>query len=69
METDMKNETFHKLVVLLVLFLVSSYSQIKGKCIDENGIELCVNISVKGKAIGQLVIWKVTFIKFICYRK
>jgi hypothetical protein len=49
-------KTFHKLLFFACLFLVSfSYSQIKGKCIDENGIGIpYVNISVKGKAIGTV---------------
>ncbi|WP_104809516.1 carboxypeptidase-like regulatory domain-containing protein [Polaribacter filamentus] len=38
-----------------LLFSLTSYSQIKGKCIDESGKGISyVNISVKGKSIGTV---------------
>jgi hypothetical protein len=47
---------YSKLLFYACLFLVSSsYSQIKGKCVDENGKGIpYVNISIKGKAIGTV---------------
>jgi hypothetical protein len=49
-------KSYSKLLLIAYLFLVyPSYSQIKGKCIDENGRGIpYVNISVKGKAIGTV---------------
>jgi hypothetical protein len=51
METDMKNETFHKLLfVIFSLFLFPN----KRKMYRRNGIGISyVNISVKGKAISK----------------
>ena len=47
---------YPKLLFFAYLFLVSSsYSQIKGKCVDEYGKGIpYVNISIKGKAIGTV---------------
>jgi hypothetical protein len=43
------------IVFCLFIFSFFSYSQIKGKCVDENGKGIpYVNISVKGKAIGTV---------------
>jgi hypothetical protein len=45
-----------KLLFIVCLFLASySYSQIKGKCVDENGKGIpYVNISVEGKTVGTV---------------
>jgi hypothetical protein len=49
-------KVFHKLIFLLGLFFsVTSYCQIKGKCVDTIGKGIAyVNISVKGKSIGTV---------------
>jgi hypothetical protein len=49
-------KSYSKLLLIACLFLVyPSYSQIKGKCIDENGRGIpYVNISIKGKPIGTV---------------
>jgi hypothetical protein len=49
-------KSYSILLFIACLFLVHpSYSQIKGKCIDENGRGIpYVNISIKGKAIGTV---------------
>ncbi|WP_232758600.1 carboxypeptidase-like regulatory domain-containing protein [Flavobacterium sp. ALD4] len=49
-------KSYSTLLLIACLFLVyPSYSQIKGKCIDEYGKGIpYVNISVKGKAIGTV---------------
>jgi hypothetical protein len=59
------------IVFCLFIFSFFSYSQIKGKCIDENGKGIpYVNISVKGKAIGTVSNLEGTFLwKCICIRK
>ena len=47
---------YYKLIFFAYLFFAStSYSQIKGKCIDEFGKAIpYVNISIKGKPIGTV---------------
>jgi hypothetical protein len=49
-------KSYSTLLLIACLFLVyPSYSQIKGKCIDEYGKGIpYVNISIKGKAIGTV---------------
>lgn len=47
---------YSRLLFFACLLLFSStYSQIKGKCVDQNGIGIpYVNISIKGKAVGTV---------------
>jgi hypothetical protein len=47
---------YYKLLfIFCLLFSITSYSQIKGKCVDESGKGIAyVNISVKGKSFGTV---------------